>query len=143
MAEQQDSYEGAFAAQHRKLDTLFVGLLEALRTGGAAETIRADFKRLRETVEAHVDQEDRLYYPAVGALRPVHRPALDGLVVAHEIFRSQLGAIEASLAAAEFAEAERVLGEFVEGFAAHEAAEEALLRRIDAEILEALSDDPR
>jgi hypothetical protein len=143
MADQQDSYEGVFAAQHRELDTLFVGLLEALRAGGAPETIRDDFRRLREMLEAHVDREDRLYYPAVGALRPIHRPALDSLVFAHEIFRSQLGAIEASLADAAFADAERALGEFVEGFAAHEAAEEALLRRIDAEIVEALSGDPR
>jgi len=143
MAKQQDSYEGVFAAQHRELDTLFAGLLEALRAGDAAEMIREDFRRLRETLEAHVDREDRLYYPAVGALRPVHRPALESLVVAHEIFRSQLGAIEASLADAAFAEAERSLVEFVEGFAAHEEAEEALLRQIDAEFLEALSDGPR
>jgi hypothetical protein len=139
MAEQQDSYEGVFAAQHRELDTLFAGLLEALRAGDAPD----DFRRLRETLEAHVDREDRLYYPAVGALRPIHRPALESLVTSHEIFRTQLGAIEASLADAAFAEAERALVEFVEGFAAHEEAEEALLRRIDAEILEALSDSPR
>ena len=143
MADQQDSYEGVFAAQHRELDSLFAGLLGALRAGGAPEAIREDFRRLRETLEAHVDREDRLYYPAVGALRPIHRPALDGLVFAHEIFRSQLGAIEASLAEAAFADAERALVEFVEGFAAHEASEEALLRRIDAEIVEALSGDPR
>jgi hypothetical protein len=143
MADEKGSYEGVFAAQHRRLNSHFEGLLEALRAGGAPDALRDDFRRLREALEAHVDQEDRLYYPAVRALRPVHRPVLEELVVAHEIFRSQLGAIEASLAEAAFSAAERALVEFVEGFAAHEAAEEALLRRIDAEILEALSGDPR
>jgi hemerythrin-like domain-containing protein len=143
MADEKDSYAGAFAAQHRRLDSRFAGLIEALRAGGAPDALRDDFRRLRETLEAHVDQEDRLYYPAVRALRPVHRPVLEELMDAHEIFRSQLGVIEASLAEQAFAEAERALVEFVEGFAAHERAEEALLRRIDAEILEAVRGDPR
>ena len=133
--ERNDGYEGMVAAEHRRLDAMFEALLDALRRGRDGDLdVRAAFAEMRETLESHIDQEDRLYYPAVRALRPIHRAAIEGLVDAHELFRSRLGEIDASLADGALAEAERALAEFIAAFAAHEAAEERLLRSIDQEL---------
>ena len=139
MPPHHESLEQAVAEQHRRLDAMFGEALEALRENAAPETVRETFERLRETLETHLAQEDRLYYPSLGALRPVHRAVLDGLVAAHDGFRSRLAEIDARLGRQELGEAERALGAFCKVFAAHEASEEQLLRRIDSEVAEAAS----
>jgi len=106
----------------------------ALREDDAPEAIRGAFARLREALESHIDQEDRLYYPSLRALRPAHRTVLDSLVVAHDGFRTRLAEIDAGLDTRDRTDAGIDLGAFAEAFAAHEAVEEQLLRRIDAEI---------
>jgi hypothetical protein len=128
------SIEHSISEQHRHLDAMFEETLMALREDDAPEAIRAAFARLREAVESHIDQEDRLYYPSLRALRPAHRGVLDGLVVAHDGFRTRLEEIDVELGADDRVNAARDLGAFAEAFAGHEAVEEQLLRRIDAEI---------
>jgi len=72
--------EHAVAEQHRRLDAMFAEALAAMRESAAADAIGEAFGRLRDALEAHLAQEDRLYYPSLCALRPVHRPVLDALV---------------------------------------------------------------
>ena len=140
--DRNDSYEGMFAAEHRRLDAMFETLLAALRDGASDPAVRDLFNEMREALEAHIDQEDRLYYPAVRALRPVHRNVIEGLVGAHELFRAQLGEIDASLASGVVTEAGRALAAFVKAFGEHEAAEERLLHAIDEELSRALGSAP-
>jgi hemerythrin-like domain-containing protein len=140
---QDDSYEKRVAREHRRLDALFETLLAALR-GGDDHVFEARdvFAELRDALESHIDQEDRLYYPALRALRPVHRPLITDLVDAHALFRSRLEALEARLSSASsdaLAEAERAVADFAAAFGAHEASEEAMLRSIDAELARASS----
>lgn len=133
------SLECSIAEQHHRLDAMFEEILVALREGEAREAIRDAFARLREALESHIDQEDRLYYPSLRALRPAHRTVLDGLAVAHDAFRTRLEEIDARLGARDLGDAERAIGVFGEAFAAHEATEERLLARIDAELSETAS----
>jgi hemerythrin len=128
------SIERSIAEQHRRFDSMFEEILAALREGEPPEAIRDAFAQLREALESHIDQEDRLYYPSLRALRPAHRSVLDGLAVAHDAFRTRIEEIDARLGARDLGDAERALGAFGEAFAAHEAAEEQLLARIDAEL---------
>lgn len=130
----EESVERSVAEQHRRLDSMFEELLATLREGDDASAARGAFARLREALESHVDQEDRLYYPTLGTLRPKHRAVLDGLIAAHAEMRDRLEEIDARLAARELAEAERALGTFAGAFAVHETVEEQLLRQIDVEI---------
>jgi hemerythrin len=139
MTPKNDSIGQAVAEQHRRLDAMFGETLATLRESAAPDVIRLTFERLRDALEAHLTQEDRLYYPSLGVLRPVHRAVLDGLIAAHDGFRSRLEEIEARLGKQDLGEAERALGAFCSAFAAHEASEEQLLRRIDAEVAEAAS----
>ena len=134
MAEPNESLESIFEAQHRRLDAMFAALVDSLRHNHRLQDVCDAFARLREMLEAHVDQEDRLYYPVVQAIRPAQRGILEGLVDAHETFRVQLGEIAARLAAHAISEVELAVAEFVASFAAHEAAEEQILRRLDAEL---------
>jgi hypothetical protein len=130
------SAEAPVAEQHRRLDSMFEELLATLREGDGAEAVAEAFARLRDALEAHVDHEDHLYYPALATLRPVHGAALDALIASHTGFRALLDAIDARLGARDLAAAERAIGEFAGAFAAHEAAEERLLQQLDAELLE-------
>ncbi len=133
----EESAERSVAEQHRRLDSMFEELLAAMREGDEAGVVGDAFARLREALEAHVDHEDRLYYPALGTLRPKHRAVLDGLIAAHARFRVHLDEIAVRLGARDIEAAEHALGAFAGVFAAHEAVEEQLLEEIDAEILEA------
>jgi len=81
----------------------------------------------------------RALLPSLCALRPIHRPVLDALVAAHDGFRARLEEIEAQMGRQDLGEAERALGAFCSAFAAHEASEEKLLKRIDAEVAKAAS----
>jgi len=133
--DRSDSYEERFAAEHRRLDAMFEALIAALR-GGAGDTraAHASFAALRDAFESHIAQEDRLYYPAVRALRPAHATAIAGLVEAHEAFRGRLAAIDADFPHAAASTLEPALASFVTAFAAHEVAEERLLRALDDEL---------
>lgn len=139
---QDEPFERRVAAQHRLLDGMFVDVLDAVRTDAADGGAQAAFARLREALEVHFGQEERLHYPAVRALSPSRGDAISAIVRAHEGFRAQLDGIEASLAAARHAEAEQRLEAFVEAFAVHEAAEEGLLRSLDQEIQAAPASAP-
>jgi hypothetical protein len=133
------SYERSAAREHRRLDGMFETVLASLRSDDAdGRAAGAAFAELRAALEAHIDQEDRLYYPAVRALRPVHTPVIEQLVDAHESFRAELDAVEAHLASGALDAAERTLAKFVEVFGLHEIAEERLLQSIDEEITQVL-----
>jgi hypothetical protein len=85
-------------------------------------------------LEAHLGHEDRLYYPALRALRPAERDALWSFATAHEAFRARLRAIAAALAQGPLDAAWRLLERTARELALHERQEEILLRRIDADL---------
>ena len=128
------SHEHAIAVEHRRLEAMFAEVLGALRDGEPTAAIRECFAALRDALEAHVDHEDRLYYPALGTLRPAHRPAIERLIEGHVALRTQLRELESTLDGGDTTRFEAALQAFVLGFAAHEVAEEALLRALDAEL---------
>lgn len=127
------SVEQQVTAEHRKLDTLFAETRAAFRSGRDAATRNA-FGQLRDALDAHFEQEDRLYYPTIWALRPDRKAPLRVFVEAHERFRARFEAIADSLQRDSLAEAERAFEEFSEAFAQHEAGEERLLRSLEAEV---------
>jgi hemerythrin len=133
----EESTGRSVTEQHRRLDSMFEELLATMREGEEADAVEDAFGRLREALEAHVDHEDRLYYPALSALRPKHRAVLDGLIASHKGFRARLDEISGWLVARDLAAAERAIGAFAGTFAVHEAAEERLLQDIDAELFDA------
>ena len=72
-------------AVHRSLAAMFEETRAAFRDGDEAEAAAA-FARLREELEAHFEKEDRLYYPAIRALRPDRAEAVNRVGTAHQQF---------------------------------------------------------
>jgi hypothetical protein len=120
------------AEQHRRLDALFDGARATLRRGDAPAARRA-LDDLRLALDAHFEQEDRLYYPPIGALRPEHRGAVTRFGEAHARFRAHLETIVRALDSPPLERAERAFEDFAEAFARHEQREEELLRSLESE----------
>ena len=134
MSGTRESIERLVAAEHSRLESLFAETLGSLRKAAGGPAVHDAFTRLRDQLEAHLAREDRLYYPALRALRPAHREPLALIAAAHDTFHSQLAEIEASLAKGAPDIALRGVESLASLFAAHEVAEEHMLHQIDQEI---------
>jgi hypothetical protein len=118
-------------AQHRRLDGLFEEVRNALTQAGlASEALAA----LGEALSAHFEQEDRLYYPTVGSLRPEHRATVERFAADHVRFLTRLEDLSRRVEGQLLGEAAQEFERFAADFAGHEAGEEALLRTLQAEI---------
>jgi len=124
------------AAAHRSLAAMFEETRAALRDGDGAEA-GAAFGRLREALEVHFEQEDRLYYPAIRALRPDRAEAVDQVGAAHERFIRRFEVIHGQIEAGELKDAVQSFEEFAEAFVYHEIREEDLIRSLEKELAEA------
>jgi hypothetical protein len=120
------------AAQHRRLDGLFAAVRDAFARAGveAAEALA----ELEAALAAHFEQEDRLYYPTVGSLRPEHRARVERFATDHERFLARLERVAEGVRRHALEEAAREFERFAEDFAGHEAGEEDLLRALQAEL---------
>lgn len=134
MSGTRESIGRLVAAEHSRLESLFAETLGNLREGAEGAAVHDAFAQLRDQLEAHLAREDRLYYPALRALRPAHREPLAAIAAAHDTFRSRLAQIEASLARGALDTALGGLESLADLFAAHEVAEEQMLHQIDQEI---------
>ncbi len=121
-------------AEHNDLECVFAETLGQLRQGAEGTALRVAFARLRNQLETHLAREDKLYYPAMHALRPALRGSLATMIAAHDTFRQRLGEIEASLVGGAPDAAVRGVEALGSLFAAHEFAEEQMLHEIDREI---------
>ena len=124
--------EDRLAQEHRRLEALFEELTWALETGRPAAEARAVFTELTETLEIHFEQEDRLYYPAIGGLRPELRERLAELAERHQWFRDRLRRVGDHLLHDDIAGARAVFDSLIDAFAAHESVEDEILQQIAA-----------
>jgi len=120
-------------AVHRSLAAMFEETRAAFRDGDEAEAVVA-FGRLREELETHFDKEDRLYYPAIRALRPDRAEAVNRVERAHAQFIRRFELIVAQIQEGKLDEAERSFEEFAEAFIFHEIREEDLIRSLEREL---------
>ena len=127
------SMKDSITTAHRRLDTLLGETRSALCATDEARA-SASFEHLRAALEAHFDQEDRLYYPSIRALRPDLEPIVDGFVAAHAKFGGLLGEISESLDAGSLADAQQALEAFADAFAPHEEREDGMLLALDREL---------
>jgi len=121
------------AAEHRRLDALFGaarGALSAREKQDACEALEA----LAAALVIHFDQEDHLYYPAIAGLRRQHAPSVRAFEAGHVRFLGQLEQLSRQAEEGALAEVAAGFEELAAAFAAHEAAEEALLHEIETEI---------
>lgn len=130
-ADASDAQQGIgarVAAEHRDLNAILSDVREALRDRSAAPDA---LERLVEAFDVHFSQEDRLYYPAIGSLRPDLRGRLLSISDGHASFRARLDEIREQLDGGDLAAASLSLDALARDFGAHEAAEEELLAELD------------
>ena len=124
------SLEQRVHAEHKKLAHLLERTRAGLGRGGDAEEAAEAFARLRDELEAHLAQEEQLYYPPIWALRPEYKSALLEFISVHDKFRSLLDGIEDHLGHGRSQAATAALNTLAREFADHERGEERLLRRV-------------
>ncbi len=151
-----DSIDALIRREHGVLDELFSELMDKLTDTLAQNAepgpAQRALARLRETLERHLLQEERLYYAALRSLAPAHHRALQGFEEAHAQFRTQLAALgdemrgtptkttktakpDETAETTKTAETARaLLDSITRDFTRHEADEEALLGEIDREL---------
>jgi hypothetical protein len=127
------SVQSEVRTEHRLIDALFSEVREAFRGGDAARVAPPALTRVEAALDAHFEQEDRLYYPAIAALRPEHRLRLEACVTAHDWFRRRLRDLREQLERAAVQEVARALENVAGAFEEHEAAEEEVLGALDRE----------
>ncbi len=124
----------AVQAEHRNLDDLFADVGRIFGELGDLEEMRDAFAALSEMLDVHFEQEDRLYYASIGALRPDLKAEISAISAAHRQFRLELAAIGDQLERGDQATARRSFVALEARFKRHEAMEETLMRHVDAEI---------
>jgi hypothetical protein len=118
-------------SEHRRLDELFVEVGAVFAPSGGAEEMRDAFSALSEAIDLHFEQEERLYYASIGALRPDVKPEIAAISEAHRRFRLTLAAIGDQLERGDLAGARRGFTVLASAFQDHEAVEEHLLHRVE------------
>lgn len=111
--------------QHARLENFFDMVAEALQRG-SLQTARIAFTRFRDALEAHIDVEDKSFFPALRGLRPHLAPQLAQLVMDHARYRECLEELHDLLARGSAEEFSRTFTEFCDEFAVHESREESL-----------------
>lgn len=123
--------------EHHRLGEMFVEVERIFGAASPVETMREAFAILSEQLDVHFEQEERLYYASIGALRPDLKPAIHTISEDHRRFRLELAAIADQLERGDLEGAEHGFEALATGFRRHEAMEEALLRRVDEGIRQA------
>ena len=123
------------AAAHLHLDDLFRRAGSALHDASTGDDARRAFDQLREALDVHFAQEDRLYYPPIRALRAGRIPVLAARCEAHERFRRDVATIARKLDLGRVDEAAAGLAALEHAFAQHELREEEMLRGLEHELV--------
>ncbi len=114
------------STQHKQLDTFFEMVMSALERG-SLNGARVSFVRFCDALEAHIDLEDRVFFPALRGLRPDLTERLTRLVEEHTAVRLELDQLRDLLAAGSaetFSKRFERLGAFL---GEHERREDELL----------------
>lgn len=133
---------------HARLEVLLDAVASACR-GSRREHAHAAAVHLHDGLEAHLEREERLYFPPIAALRPERGDGLAHLLQAHEAIRAHVRLLCEHLArdearagagddaGADLAAGERALADLRRRLAEHEEAEERFLDQLEAELREA------
>lgn len=126
-----DTVQRAVRGEHRRLDELFVAMGERFGTSTTADEVRDAFSALSVAIDVHFEQEERLYYASIGALRPDLKPEITKLLEAHRRFRLELAAIGDQIERSGLTGARQSFSALAAAFQQHESAEDRLLQRVE------------
>lgn len=125
-------------AEHLRLDEMFVEVTSVLGQSTDLEEVRDSFAALAEQVDVHFEQEDRLYYATIAALRPELKSDVEAIALSHRFFRAAFAEIGDLLARDDLEGARQAFTRLTREFEQHEASEERLLKRVEREVARVL-----
>jgi len=117
--------------EHRDLNAILAEVRASFHDRHAAA---GTLERLAGAFDVHFEQEDRLYYPAIGSLRPELKERLRAISDGHDGFRARLEDVRSLLDGGELSAARQSFESLARAFEEHEAAEEQLLTALDREL---------
>ncbi len=126
---EQESFESRVVEEHRQLGPLFAGVAEALESG-TSQSVREAIGHLRSVLEAHLAQEDQIYYPALSRLYPWTGASLARFSEFHRRFLDEFEAWQRTVENEASTSASEEFRSFRENFARHEVHEEEFLRQV-------------
>lgn len=112
------------------LEELYRRALRALKQGDRTAA-RAGVETLGRSLETHFALEDRVYFPALAALRPDLGPALRRLRFEHENMLAWVTDVLERMATAEGEVLAEALDKLIATFERHEGDEETMLSSLD------------
>lgn len=121
--------------EHRDLNAILAEVRSSFHDPHAAA---AECERLAGAFDVHFEQEDRLYYPAIGSMRPELSQSLRAISEGHDGFRARLERVRAQLESGELGAARQGFESLASDFGEHEAAEEQLLADLDRRLVASL-----
>lgn len=113
-------------SQHTQLGTLHEEVVLALDRDEVHTASRL-FGHFEEALEAHLEVEERIYFPAVHGLVPRLASEIADLVGEHETIRAELPSIASLLRSGETEISRELLQSLAELLSEHERREEAML----------------
>lgn len=126
LAQRFETGQRRVSNQHERLNELYAELTRHLESG-ARHTASAWFRRLRDALEAHLEVEERIYFPALQMFVPTVVPRLEALVRDHARFRDELAAIDHLFVAGAWDSGRVRLFELIDSLRGHEDREEEIL----------------
>ena len=116
-------------SQHTQLGELHTAIVDALDRDEVHTAYRA-FGHFEQALRAHLEIEERIYFPAVHGLVPELAAEVASLVAEHETIREGLPRLNALLHAGECELSVDALQALARELSVHELREESLLARV-------------
>ncbi|MCP4038956.1 MAG: hemerythrin domain-containing protein [bacterium] len=120
--------------EHRRIESLIEALERGFASCEPCAQLWESFGQFCEELQAHIEREDRLYFPAITALRPDLKAPLEELTAVHVSLSDQLRRIGDHLGHDDEQGAADVFRSLSQAFHTHEDAEEQILAGLDAEL---------
>jgi len=130
--------ERRIEGQHEQLDALCREVRAELERGGT-EGALDNYLHFVDALEAHMKVEEEIYFPALHGLREELSEELTALVEAHHVFRGQAEDLRTLFEEHDRLAARDAIERLALEFAAHEAAEEELMARVNEPPVESSS----
>ena len=121
--------ESGLAHQHTRLDEFCSELRQRLTQDGARDSM-SDFELFSNALDAHMEVEEEVYFPALHGVSPDSEPELEELVSEHHSLRLGVSLVEKAIAVGDTRASLAALEELAAEVSRHEKAEEELIERV-------------
>ena len=112
--------------EHSELDVMIDALLSTIDRGSAAAASDA-LEDLAAGLQAHLEVEEKVYFPLIERLAPEHAKSVGQARLAHLDLREHIGSLRDQLAAGQLDTARGIVAKLLEKLRTHEQMEARLI----------------